>query len=226
MVSLLVPLFREKDIAGSLIGRLSKLTYPKSRLEALLILEAEDLQTRKVLAATDLPPWMRVITVPPGALQTKPRAMNYARRFAHGEIIGIYDAEDAPAPYQIEAVVAHLERADDDVACVQGILDYYNPTANWLARCFTIEYASWFRILLPGLARIGVPIPLGGTTVFFRSAALDALHGWDAHNVTEDADLGMRLARHGWRTELVDSVTLEEANCRFWPWIKQRSRWL
>ena len=106
------------------------------------------------------------------------------------------------------------------------MLDFYNPRTNWLSRCFTIEYAAWFRLILPGLARLKLVVPLGGTTLFFRRAILEDLGGWDAHNVTEDADLGLRLARHGYRTELMDTVTMEEANCRGWPWIKQRSRWL
>ncbi|MEO0914309.1 MAG: glycosyltransferase family 2 protein, partial [Pseudomonadota bacterium] len=110
--------------------------------------------------------------------------------------------------------------------CVQGHLDFYNARQNWLARCFTIEYAAWFRVLLGGVQRLGVPIPLGGTTVFLRRSHLDAVGGWDAHNVTEDADLGMRLARFGYRTEIVATTTLEEANCRPLAWIKQRSRWL
>lgn len=226
LVSILVPLFHEQDIARTLITRLSRLTYPKALLDVVLVLEAEDQQTRETLARTELPPWMRTITVPPGRVTTKPRALNYAYRFTRGEIIGIYDAEDAPAPDQIDRVVAQFHDAPPDVGCLQGILDYYNPRANWLSRCFTIEYASWFRILLPGLSRLGLVVPLGGTTVFFRREVLEKVCGWDAHNVTEDADLGVRLARHGFRTDLMPSVTREEANNRFWPWIKQRSRWL
>jgi cellulose synthase/poly-beta-1,6-N-acetylglucosamine synthase-like glycosyltransferase len=106
------------------------------------------------------------------------------------------------------------------------VLDYYNPRTNWLSRCFTIEYAGWFRLILPGIARLGLVVPLGGTTLFLRRPVLEALGGWDAHNVTEDADLGVRLARHGYRTELVETVTGEEANCRAIPWVKQRSRWI
>lgn len=226
MVSLLVPLFREEDIASTLVKRLSRLTYPKALLDVVLVLEAGDTTTRHTLAQTRLPPWMRTVTVPPGRIQTKPRALNYAFHFTRGEIVGIYDAEDAPAPDQIDQVVAHFARAAPEVGCLQGILDYYNPRANWLSRCFTIEYASWFRVLLPGLARLGFAVPLGGTTVFFRRAVLESVRGWDAHNVTEDADLGMRLARNGWRTELIRTVTREEANNRVWPWVKQRSRWL
>ncbi len=226
VVSIMVPLFREENIARTLVKRLSRLTYPKTLLDIVLVLEAEDEMTRATLARTNLPPWMRTVIVPPGEITTKPRALNYAFRFTRGEIVGIYDAEDAPAPDQIDQVVSHFEKAPSEVGCVQGILDFYNPRANWMSRCFVVEYSSWFRILLPGLSRMGLAVPLGGTTVFFRRAAVEDVCGWDAHNVTEDADLGIRLARHGYRTELINSVTREEANNRFWPWIKQRSRWL
>ncbi|KUF12150.1 glycosyl transferase [Pseudoponticoccus marisrubri] len=225
-VTILVPLFREAEIATTLVTRLSRVTYPRTLLEVILVLEAEDAVTRAALARTELPPWMRVVVVPPGPVTTKPRALNYALCFALGDIVGIYDAEDSPAPDQIDRVVARFAEAPADLGCLQGILDFYNPRANWLSRCFAIEYASWFRILLPGLVRLGFAIPLGGTTVFFRREALEDCCGWDAHNVTEDADLGLWLARAGWRTEMLPTVTREEANNRAWPWVKQRSRWL
>jgi cellulose synthase/poly-beta-1,6-N-acetylglucosamine synthase-like glycosyltransferase len=167
-----------------------------------------------------------VVTVPPGEIRTKPRALNYALDVARGRIIGVWDAEDAPEADQIDRVVAEFLRRDPKVACLQGRLAWYNARRNWLTRCFAIEYATWFRIVLPGLARIGWPVPLGGTSVFFRRAALEELGGWDAHNVTEDADLGLRLARRGYRTEIVDTITYEEATARLAPWIRQRSRWL
>ncbi len=225
-VSLLVPLHREEAIAETLVQRLGRLDYPRALLDVLLVLEAEDSTTRRALKDAALPPWMRVIEVPGGTITTKPRALNYALNFARGALIGIYDAEDSPAQGQLRMMAAHFGRAPPELGCVQGILDFYNPHANWISRCFTIEYAAWFRILLPGFLRLGFAIPLGGTTVFFRRTALERVGGWDAHNVTEDADLGFRLARFGYRTDLLPLVTREEANCRLWPWIRQRSRWL
>ncbi|MCK0149353.1 glycosyltransferase [Marivita sp. S6314] len=226
VVSLMVPMFREAAIANTLVQRLSRLTYPKSLLDVVLVLETKDTQTRQMLAAQSLPSWMRVIEVPDADLKTKPRALNYALKYTRGDIIGILDAEDAPATDQIERVVDAFHAAPKDVVCAQGILDFYNPHANWVSRCFTIEYATWFRIVLAGAARLGFPIPLGGTTVFIRRFALQHVGGWDAHNVTEDADLGIRLARFGYKTILLPTVTREEANNRVIPWIKQRSRWL
>ncbi|PSL18868.1 glycosyltransferase [Shimia abyssi] len=226
-ISVLVPLYRETEIAQALIRRLTRLTYPRALLDVVLVLEEKDTLTRQTVAETRLPKWMRVIKVPSGSgLTTKPRALNYALDYCKGDIIGIWDAEDAPARDQLEQVARHFAHADPNVACVQGVLDYYNPYTNWLSRCFTIEYSTWFRIVLPGLARLGLAIPLGGTTLFLRRAAIEHVGGWDAHNVTEDADLGYRLARFGYRTELMRTVTQEEANCHPIAWVRQRSRWL
>jgi len=122
--------------------------------------------------------------------------------------------------------VRRYDEVPRDVACLQGRLDYYNTDHNLMARLFTIEYASWFRVLLPGVQRLGLFVPLGGTTLFLRRDALEEVGGWDAHNVTEDAELGLRLARAGYRTELVDTTTYEEATAAVLPWIRQRSRWL
>lgn len=225
-ISVIVALYGESNIAPRLVRRLGRIDYPRDRLEVALVVEDSDTVTRAALAASGLPPWMRVIVAPAGSIRTKPRALNVALDQCAGSIIGVYDAEDAPDPGQLRVVAQRFACAPPQVACLQGILDFYNPRINWLSRCFTTEYAVWFRLILPGLARLGLPVPLGGTTLFFRRDALDALGGWDAHNVTEDADLGIRLARHGLRTELIDTVTGEEANCRALPWVKQRSRWL
>jgi cellulose synthase/poly-beta-1,6-N-acetylglucosamine synthase-like glycosyltransferase len=226
MVSLLVPVFRENAMTAQLVRRLSALDYPAVLLDICLIAEADDTATLDSLAQTVLPASMRIVVVPPGNVRTKPRALNYALDFCRGEIVGVYDAEDAPDPDQIRQVVRRFAQSGPEVACLQGRLAFYNTGQNILARCFAIEYATWFSVILPGLSRLGVPVPLGGTTLFFRRALLERLGAWDAHNVTEDADLGLRVARAGLRTELIDTTTREEANCRLWPWIRQRSRWI
>ena len=225
--SMLVPLFRESEISRHLLRRLCRLSYPRDRLEILLVVEEDDQITQEAIRLTDLPAWFRVVEVPGcGALKTKPRAMNYALSFCRGDIIGVWDAEDAPEPHQLDRVARHFATAPPDVVCLQGVLDFYNCNHNWVSRCFTLEYAGWFRVLMQGLARLHLVVPLGGTTMFIRRTALEQLGAWDAHNVTEDADLGVRIARRGLRTEMVAVTTYEEANSQIIPWIKQRSRWL
>lgn len=225
-VSLLVPLWHEERVAAHLLEALGAMEYPAPLLDIKLVLEEADVTTRAAIARCTLPPTIEIVTVPDGHLRTKPLAMNYALPFCRGEIVGIYDAEDRPDPSQLRTIVHRLVAAPDDVACVQGYLDFYNDRANWLARCFTVEYAVWFRVFLTGIEALRLPVPLGGTTVFFRRRVLESIGAWDAHNVTEDADLGMRLARAGYRCEMVATTTLEEANCHgALRWIGQRSRW-
>lgn len=225
-VSVLVPLFEEEKVIPALLQALGALTYPKELLDVKILLEVQDDITRTALAKTTLPHWAQVLTVPADTLQTKPRAMNYALPFCTGSLIGIYDAEDRPDPDQICKIASHFMAASPRVAAVQCNLDFYNTEANWLSRCFTIEYSAWFRVIMQGMQRLGLPLPLGGTSVFMRRNVLDKLGGWDAHNVTEDADLGMRLARFGYICEMVDSTTWEEANKVPVGWMKQRSRWI
>jgi len=225
-VSILVPLFREEKVLTKLVKALEALEYPHEKLEVLFLLEEADTMTAGALAEMRLPDFIKCLTVPKDWLQTKPKAMNYALPFCKGEIVGIYDAEDRPDADQLLKVVDHFLAAPANVACVQGYLDFYNSRSNWLARCFTIEYATWFRVILKGIQNIGLPIPLGGTTVFFRRSILEEVGGWDAHNVTEDADLGIRIARLGYRCEMVNTTTWEEANNVPLAWIRQRSRWL
>jgi cellulose synthase/poly-beta-1,6-N-acetylglucosamine synthase-like glycosyltransferase len=225
-VTILVPLFREDTVLPRLINTLENLEYPRELLEIKFLLEEVDTLTSDALAQIALPDFIQCIIVPKDWLQTKPKAMNYALPQCTGDIIGIYDAEDRPDLDQILKVVDHFLAAPANVACVQGYLDFYNSRSNWLSRCFTIEYATWFRVILKGIQNIGLPIPLGGTTVFFRRSILEEIGGWDAHNVTEDADLGMRLARFGYRCEMVNTTTWEEANNIPLAWVRQRSRWL
>jgi len=225
-ISLLVPLLREAEIAETLLRNLEALRYPRALLEVVFILEADDDVTRSTLSRLTLPRGFHLRSVPKGSIRTKPRAMNYALNFCRGEIIGIYDAEDKPEPTQLLKVARAFRTAPPNVACLQGRLDFFNTRLSLLTRCFTVEYAVWFGLQLRGLARLDLPVPLGGTTVFLKRAALDKLDHWDAHNVTEDADLGLRLHRAGYRTRLIDTVTEEEATSRIWPWIRQRSRWI
>ncbi|MBY0423487.1 MAG: glycosyltransferase, partial [Parvularculaceae bacterium] len=189
-------------------------------------LEAEDAETIAAAGRLGLASVWDLTIVPTAAPQTKPKACNYALAEARGELVVIYDAEDEPEPDQLRKAAAAFAASDPRLACVQARLAFYNARENWLTRLFALEYCLWFDTLLPGLQRLGLPIPLGGTSNIFRKDVLFAVGGWDPFNVTEDADLGLRLARRGWRTEVIDSTTFEEANCRLGNWIRQRSRWI
>ena len=224
--TVLVPMFREPQMLPRLAESLRALDYPLGKLDIKLVLEAEDEETIAVAQTLGLEGVFEVIRVPPSQPQTKPKACNFALRFARGEYLVIYDAEDRPEPDQLRKVVETFRRAPPNTACLQCRLSYYNASENWLTRMFTLDYALWFDLVLPGLERLGIPIPLGGTSNHFKIDVLRELHAWDPFNVTEDADLGIRLTQKGYRVGVVDSTTFEEASCRAGQWIRQRTRWI
>ncbi len=224
--TVLVPLFRETKVLRQLLNALAILSYPPQRLDIKLILEETDSGMQRAVGEMQLPSHFDVIVVPAGFPQTKPRALNYAMAFARGSLVTIYDSEDIPDPGQLLRAVQAFHEADEDVACLQARLRFYNPAENWLAQQFSTEYATLFDVMLPALADNGLPLLLGGTSNHFRMDCLKQVGGWDPFNVTEDADLGIRLARMGYRTQSLDSITHEEANIRVGNWLKQRRRWL
>jgi cellulose synthase/poly-beta-1,6-N-acetylglucosamine synthase-like glycosyltransferase len=223
--TVLVPAYREPEVIDTLLHHLGALDYPAERLDLKLLLEADDTETVERALRHPLADSVDIVLVPPGEPRTKPKALNYGLTLARGELVTIYDAEDQPDPLQLRRAAAAFADAPDDLACLQAQLTYRNPDQNLITRWFTIEYLMWFSLFLPGLAATDAPIPLGGTSNHIRRRALEGLGGWDPYNVTEDADLGVRLHRVGWRCGVLGSVTYEEANSDFVNWMKQRSRW-
>lgn len=227
LYTVLVPLFREAAVVPELIASLRALDYPADRLEIMLVVEAVDGETRQALRRAALPPHMQVVVVPDGSPRTKPRAIQYALRLARGDYVVVYDAEDAPEPDQLRRALAALQAgAPRRIGCLQAQLNIYNSNASWFTRQFTVEYTALFDAILPALERLQLPVPLGGTSNHFPRRVLDAVGGWDPYNVTEDADLGIRLARHGWHVGVLRSTTFEEAPPSFRVWKGQRTRWL
>ena len=224
--TVLVPMFREPDVLPILANALRELDYPTSRLDIKIVLEEGDQLTIDAATALGLEDIFEIILVPPAQPQTKPKACNYALQFARGDFLVIYDAEDKPEPDQLKKVVVTFDRSPANVACVQCRLNYFNREENWLTRLFTLDYSLWFDLMLPGLEKLKVPIPLGGTSNHFRMDVLRELRAWDPFNVTEEADLGIRLTQKGYEVRLVASTTFEEANVSQSNWIRQRSRWI
>ncbi len=224
--TVLVPLYREEKVLRTLVDKLSGLNYPSSRLQILLLIEEDDELTRRALRRMALEEQFEVVVIPPRHPRTKPKACNEGLRHARGEFCVIFDAEDRPEPDQLRKAVAAFRSQPEWVVCMQAELQYWNPWTNWLTRFFAAEYALNFSLVLRGLDKFGLPIPLGGTSNHFRTEAIRQLGGWDPFNVAEDADLGMRIARRGWAVRMMASVTEEEANSKVGNWIRQRSRWV
>jgi len=237
--TILVPLYHETEVAGKIIRYIRRLDYPQEKLDVKLLLEADDQATIEVCRRAHLPANYELVVVPNAKPKTKPKACNHGLERARGEFLVIYDAEDRPERDQLKKAIVGFEKANaprgwlarlvlrrSQTVCLQAKLNYYNPDQNLLTKWFTIEYSTWFDLFLPGLHRLGSPIPLGGTSNHFKTNVLQSIGGWDPFNVAEDCDLGMRLHKMGYKTHVLDSTTWEEANSRLWNWVRQRSRWV
>lgn len=224
--TVLVPVFREANVLPGLVQSLRALDYPPARLEIFIVLEAIDIETQAAVARMVLPGNFRSLVVPEGGPQTKPKALNYALQFARGDFVVVYDAEDRPQPGQLRRAWDVFSRSPPTLACLQAQLNIYNPRQSWFTRQFAIEYSVLFDAMLPALEKLRLPVPLGGTSNHFPRATLVEIGGWDPYNVTEDADLGMRIARLGYQTGVLASTTWEEAPPVFRVWLTQRTRWL
>jgi hypothetical protein len=217
-------LYREAKSVPQLVGALRQLDYPAEKLDIKLVVEPDDIETRAAIERLHLGPPFEIITAPDAGPRTKPKALNAALPFARGAFAVVYDAEDRPEPDQLRRALG-MFLADKNLACVQARLTIDNTADSWLARLFTAEYAGQFDVFLPGLATLGLPLPLGGSSNHFRTSVLRKVGGWDPYNVTEDADLGMRLSRFAFASTVIASTTYEEAPARFMPWLRQRTRW-
>lgn len=223
--SVLVPVYREARVAASLVAHLDMLDYPRDRLEILFLLEADDPETEAALRP-HLGPAMRIVRVPDGGPRTKPRALAHGLTLARGDLVTVYDGEDRPDPDQLQLAASLFAALPRDVAVLQAHLAIDHGSLRFFPRQFLLEYSALFDALLPWMSARGWPIPLGGTSNHFRRAALEAVGGWDPHNVTEDADLAVRLARAGYRMSTLASTTWEEAPLTWRAWHRQRTRWL
>lgn len=243
--TLLVPLFHEQEMLPHILCNIAKIDYPREKLDVKILMEQEDEETlgkarklglfgniEEIIAPMNEAEYRRFLSifhpvvVPNAELKTKPRACNYGLKRARGEYVVIYDAEDLPDSDQLKKVVLAFRRLGSEYACVQCLLNFYNSRKNILTRWFSIEYSYYYDYYIQGLDKIDAPIPLGGTSNHFRVKNLRELGAWDPFNVTEDADLGMRIARKKYRTAVLHSHTYEEAVTAIPSWIRQRSRWV
>jgi len=224
--SILIALRDEVEVIPELLASLSRIEWPRARLEVKFVCEDDDRPTIEALQAVGLKPWAEIVEVPRGMPGTKPNALSYALQLTRGEFVAVYDAEDRPHPQQLLEAWSRFEREDESLACLQAPLDIDNGRAGVVPRLFALEYAALFRRFLPYLAAKGCFLPLGGTSNHFRRTALETVGGWDPYNVTEDADLGLRLARFGYRCGIISSPTGEDAPIDHQVWVRQRTRWL
>ncbi len=225
VITIFMPLRNEAEVIHQIKKSMTGIDYPFDKLDALITLEEYDHDTIAAIDRAYFPPHFKKVILPDVQPKTKPKALNVALPYARGEFAVIYDAEIMPDPDQLKKAVVAFKK-HPEVSVMQTRLDHYNPEQSIITRLFNEEYSFHFDMMLPGLKKMGYPLPLSGHSVIFRTEALREIGGWDPYNVTEDADVGMKLARMGRKIEILDSYSREEATTSIDSWVKQRTRWI
>lgn len=223
--TVMVALYREAPVVGQLLTCLDRIDWPRALIDIKLVCEEDDMETIAALLALQPGPQFEIVTVPSIGPRTKPKALTYALSSARGEFLAIYDAEDRPHPQQLREAYLTFLKGPAELVCLQAPLIIANARQSPLSALFSLEYSALFRGLLPMLARRRMPLPLGGTSNHFKTAILKQVGGWDPYNVTEDADMGLRLYRLGYRSDVLTCQTLEDAPVDVSVWMAQRARW-
>jgi glycosyltransferase XagB len=223
--TILIPLYKEAEVIGQIRNAMTAIDYPPEKLDIIITLEEYDHETIEAIERADLPSHFKTLILPNVKPKTKPKALNVAFHKVKGEFFVIYDAEIIPDPDQLKKAVLAF-RSYEDIACLQTRLDHYNATQSWITKLFNAEFSFYYDLFLPGLQKLNFPLPLSGHSTHFRAKVLRDIGCWDPYNVAEDCDVGMRLFRAGYRADMLDSLSQEEATCDVRAWTCQRSRWM
>lgn len=224
--SVLIPIYKEISKIKQILKFIKMLDYPKDKLDVCILIEEDDLPIHQFFSQEILPSYIRVISVPIFQPRTKPKALNYATNFIKGEYVVVYDAEDIPDMDQLKKALHLFQQLPSQYICIQSRLNFYNYSENIITECFSVEYSILFDFYLFGLDFLNLPILLGGTSNHFKVKELKKIGFWDSYNVTEDAELSIRIYSNNYKIKMLDSLTLEESPIEMIAFIKQRSRWI
>ena len=228
--TVMLPCRHEESVIQATMGRVAGANYPSKLIQVLVVCSADDRGTigkaeEKIDALRREGKENVSLVVFHDGPVNKPHALNCALPHAANDVITIFDAED-DLHGDIFNVVNTI-MLDERVKIVQAGVQLMDIDSSWYSALNVLEYFFWFKSRLHYHARLGA-IPLGGNTVFFDRALIASVGGWDEHNLTEDADLGLRLSAAGERTRVVYDdryVTREETPPTLAHFIRQRTRW-
>lgn len=223
--TLLIPLYKEAEVIPQIIKAMTAIDYPHDKLDIIITLEEYDHETINAIKKANPPEYFKTLILPDVTPKTKPKALNVAFPQTKGEFVVIYDAEIIPDPDQLKKAYLAF-RKYPDIGCFQTRLDHYNANQNVVTKLFNTEFSFYYDLFLPGLQKMGYPVPLSGHSTHFRRSVLEKIGAWDPYNVTEDCDVGIRLHRMGFKTDIIDSTSKEEATSGLNAWINQRTRWM
>lgn len=226
VVSVFIPLYHENEIIPQIFRYITDFDYPQDKLDIIFILESTDTETAKAFIDMHPPAHFKALLSPDVEPKTKPKAMNVAFKEARGDVLVIFDAEVLPERDQIKRAVATFKRFPE-AKYLHTRMDVYNAEENWITKLYTAEFCYFYHYLMPGLIESKYPVPISGHSTYFRKEVIEKVGAWDAYNVAEDCDIGIRIYRKGFGSgAMLDSHTWEQSTTTIPTWVRQRTRWI
>jgi glycosyltransferase XagB len=228
--TVMLPARHEEEVIQQTIRQVVRANYPPELLQVLVICSADDEGTveealTKIEEFQDEGLDIVDVVLFDDKPINKPHGLNHALRFARGDVVTIFDAEDDMHPDVFNIV--NTVMMTEGVRVVQAGVQLMDFKSSWYSALNVLEYFFWFKSRLHYHAKYG-SIPLGGNTVFFERGLLQGLGGWDEDNLTEDADIGLRISAMGEKVRVIYDdryVTREETPPTLQHFVKQRTRW-
>jgi len=223
-VSVLIPAHNEEFVIGKLLERMTELTYPRDKLEVIVIDDGSTDATGEIADSyAEKYEFIKVIHRRNGGAG-KPAALNEGFKFANGEIILTFDADYYPQLDIVEKLVAPF--VDPEVGAVQGRVTVLNEDESIVSKIVTLERIGGYRIDQQARDELVLIPQYGGTVGGFRKEALKKVGGWDTTMLAEDTDLTVRLILHGYQVRYVNEAeAYEEAVTTWRAYWNQRYRW-
>jgi cellulose synthase/poly-beta-1,6-N-acetylglucosamine synthase-like glycosyltransferase len=224
LTTLLLPLGGGPADVARADATLAALDHPRARLEVLLLCPAHDLPGLRAARELSRRKPHRVVVLPADVPASRAAMLGYGVLLARGEHVAVLDPGDVPASALLRIAGEALEAGGRRIGAAQAALappSGHGLVGAWMAA----ECAAWHELLAPGLARLGMPIPLASTGVVLRRAVLDDVGGWDPTCSAEGIDLGLRLHKFGFRTTTVDAAVGVVGTAAHPVWLRAHGRW-
>jgi len=225
-VSILIPARNEERVVGRLLQRTTELTYPKEKLEVVVIDDSSTDNTGRI--ADEFSKMHEFIKVVHRNLHEggkgKCDALNEGLKHASGEVVLCFDADYCPQLDIVEKLVAYF--IDPEVGAVQGRVTVLNEPNTLVSRLVALERIGGYRV--DQLARDDLRLvpQYGGTVGGFRRCLLESLGGWDHDVLAEDTDLTFSVVLAGYKVRYVNEAECYEEAVEDWrSYWRQRGRW-
>ncbi|MCW4016922.1 MAG: glycosyltransferase family 2 protein [Candidatus Bathyarchaeota archaeon] len=225
-VSVMIPAHNEEQVIERILQRMTELTYPKEKLEVIVIDDASTDKTgKKAKRFAKNHKFIHFVQ----RNQTeggngKPEALNYGLKHVSGEIIYCFDADYYPQRDIIEKLTVCFK--NPKVGAVQGRVTVLNEPDSIVTRLVALERTGGYRVDQFARNELELISQFGGTVGGFRKNLIETLGGWDPNILAEDTDLTFRIYLAGFKIKYVNSADCYEEAVENWgSYWRQRSRW-